>query len=205
MTEGATYPIPAGEHRREEVVERSRFIASVGPAASRDEAIDFIRRISAEFSGATHNCHAFLVGPPGTTACVGLSDDGEPHGTAGRPMLNALTHGGVGDVAAVVTRYFGGRKLGRGGLVRAYGGVVSQALSELRTTTRISWVRVAVEIPYPLLETISQLYPRFGVEVEREEYAESVSQELRLPADALAGFRTALIDCSGGRVEPEPR
>src|SRR5215203_6291897 len=97
----SAYPIPAGEHRTRDEISRSRFIATVAPAATVEEAQAFVARIRAEFPDATHNCWAFLVGPPGSTGRVGMSDDGEPHGTAGRPMLSGLVHAQVGDIAAV--------------------------------------------------------------------------------------------------------
>ena len=124
MSDDTRYLIPAGRHRVEQEVQRSRFLTTVEPVASAEEARAFVARVSAEFPDANHHCWAFVVGPPGSTASVGLSDDGEPHGTAGRPMLTALLHGGVGDIAAVVTRWFGGELLGKGGLVRAYTGGV---------------------------------------------------------------------------------
>ena len=80
---------------------RSRFTTTLAPARDADEALAFVERMRGEFPDATHHCWAFVAGPPGSTTCIGMSDDGEPHGTAGRPMLNALLHGGVGDIVAV--------------------------------------------------------------------------------------------------------
>ena len=112
MPKNPRYPIPASLHRVEQEIERSRFITTVAPAPTVEEAKAFIARIREEFPDANHNCWAYVVGPPGSTGMAGMSDDGEPHGTAGRPMLTALLHGNVGDVAVVVTRYFGGTLLG---------------------------------------------------------------------------------------------
>src|SRR5690606_17190774 len=125
------YPIPAATHRTEQTIQRSRFIATLAHAPTVDAARARIDDVRAGFPDATHNCWAFLAGPPGSTAHVGFSDAGEPHGTAGRPMLDVLLHSGIGEVAAVVTRYYGGVKLGKGGLVRAYGGAVQHALATL--------------------------------------------------------------------------
>ncbi|MFN2122854.1 MAG: IMPACT family protein, partial [Candidatus Promineifilaceae bacterium] len=124
------YPIPAQETREEIRVSNSRFIATAAPVFSVDEAKEFIKKIKAEFSDASHNVPAFLVGygPSVTAHC---SDDGEPSGTAGRPMLAVLQGSGLGDIAVVVTRYFGGTKLGTGGLVRAYGDAVKVILENL--------------------------------------------------------------------------
>src|SRR5690625_3641612 len=137
------YPIPARTHRVEQEIQRSRFITTVAHAPTIEEARAFIDSIREEFPDATHNCWAFAAGPPGDTAAIGMSDDGEPHGTAGRPMLTALLHGGVGEIAAVVTRYFGGTKLGTGGLVRAYTSSVQQALESLPTRERVDRTTLA--------------------------------------------------------------
>ncbi|MGH7443771.1 MAG: IMPACT family protein, partial [Longimicrobiales bacterium] len=133
----AGYPVPDGRHRAEQSIERSRFIATIAHTPTADAARALIDAVRAEFPDATHNCWAFVAGPPGTTTHIGLSDAGEPHGTAGRPMLDVLLHSGVGEVGAVVTRYFGGVKLGKGGLVRAYGGAVQHTLASLPTRLRI--------------------------------------------------------------------
>src|SRR5690606_8318142 len=99
------YLIPAHRHRVEEEIKRSRFISTVAYTPTVEEARAFISEISAEFGDASHNCWAYVVGSPGSTGQVGMSDDGEPHGTAGRPMLTVLLHSGIGDICAVVTRY----------------------------------------------------------------------------------------------------
>ena len=119
-----------------EVVRRSRFSATLGPAPDPDGAQAFIRSVRQSFPDATHHAWAYVVGPPASTAQVGMSDDGEPHGIAGRPILNVLLHSGIGDVVAVITRYFGGVKLGMGGLSRAYAGVVARGIEALPTIDR---------------------------------------------------------------------
>ncbi|MCX7792579.1 MAG: YigZ family protein, partial [Chloroflexaceae bacterium] len=114
------YPIPAGRARAELLVLNSRFVATAGPAPDVEAAKAFIAAIRQELPGASHHCYAFLAGH-GASVIAGMSDDGEPAGTAGRPMLAVLRGSGLGDVVVVVTRYFGGALLGTGGLVRAYG------------------------------------------------------------------------------------
>lgn len=205
MADTKRYPVPATEARVEQVVSRSRFIATLARADTTESAKGFVARVSAEFVDATHNCWAYLVGEPGSSGQVGMSDDGEPHGTAGRPMLNILTHSGVGDVAVVVTRYFGGTKLGTGGLVRAYSGAVQAALDCAGTVEKIEWTRLQVEIVYPLLEQLKLLYPRFEAEVEDEQFTDSVTLLLRLPLEQLDGFKAAVLDLSNGKARLEPR
>ncbi len=112
------YPVPAGVHRVEDVVRRSRFLTTLAHAPDPAAAQAFVEVIKREMSDATHHCWAYVAGPPGSTARVGASDAGEPRGTAGRPMLNVLLHGGIGEVVAVTSRWFGGTKLGTGGLAR---------------------------------------------------------------------------------------
>jgi uncharacterized YigZ family protein len=194
------YPIPAGEIRIKQEFSRSRFITTLAPADSPEAAKAFIARVAAEFSDATHNCWAFLAGPPGSMAQVGMSDDGEPHGTAGRPMLNELAHSGLGDVAVVVTRYFGGTKLGKGGLVRAYGGGVKQALAEVPRGERIEWVPLAITLAYPLLERARLLLPQFEAELEGEEFTDVVRLTLRVPEEHADALRAAITELSAGRA-----
>ncbi len=118
------YAIPAARHDVEQVIDRSRFLCTVAPTSTVEDAQAFVRDIAHEYPDATHHCWAYVIGAPGSSDRIGLSDDGEPHGTAGRPMLTVLQHCGMGDIAAVVSRYYGGVKLGTGGLVKAYGGAV---------------------------------------------------------------------------------
>lgn len=197
MTE-TRYLIPAGPHRVEHEIERSRFITTLARAATLEDARAFIARVRDEFPDATHNCWAYVVGPPGSTACIGMSDDGEPHGTAGRPMLNAMLHGRVGDVAAVVTRYFGGTLLGKGGLVRAYTGGVVDALATLPTTERIRKARVAVEIEYPRVDAVRRMLPSFDAVILAEDFSATVGYRVELPAAKVDTLRRALLDATAG-------
>jgi len=198
------YPIPAGLHRVEQDIQKSRFITTAAHAPTVEEAKAFIARVREEFADATHNCWAFVVGPPGSTAQVGMSDDGEPHGTAGRPMLTALLHGGVGDVAMVVTRYFGGTLLGKGGLVRAYTAGVQQALESLPITERVRKTRLAVEVEYTHVDGLRRLLPSYEVQVLAEEYSATVGYRLELPVTQVEALRAALNDLTLGQVLVEP-
>ena len=196
----APYRIPAGEHRTRDEISRSRFVTTLAAAPTVDAAHAFVARVRAEFPDATHNCWAFVVGPPGSTGRVGMSDDGEPHGTAGRPMLTALLHSGVGDVAAVVTRYYGGTKLGTGGLARAYGGGVAGALATLPTVERVTWVRLRAVVGYDAVTATHQLLAAHGGRTAGERYAADVRFDLDLPEGAAAAFASALRDATRGRA-----
>ncbi len=194
------YPIPAATHRSEQTIQRSRFIATLAHAPTVEAARARIDDVRAEFPDATHNCWAFLAGPPGTTAHVGFSDAGEPHGTAGRPMLDVLLHSGVGEVAAVVTRYYGGVKLGKGGLVRAYGGAVQHALATLPTTLRVDRTTLDICVGYADVDALRRLLVESEAEVLAEEYGADVRYRAAVPAAAIPALRAALTDATSGRA-----
>jgi uncharacterized YigZ family protein len=195
-----SYPVPARTHRVADVIERSRFIATAGRAATAGDARAFIDGVRGEFPDATHHCWAYVAGPPGSTAVMGMSDAGEPHGTAGRPMLDVLLHSGIGEVVAVVTRYFGGTKLGRGGLARAYGGSVQHALESLPLAERVLLVELTVTVGYADVESLRRLAAALAVEVYEEEYAATVRYRLGVPARRVAEFERHLADLSAGRA-----
>jgi uncharacterized YigZ family protein len=194
------YPVPARLHRAEQEIRHSRFLATIERVGTMEEATAFIERTSREFSDATHNCWAYVVGPPGSTERIGMSDNGEPHGTAGRPMLNVLLHSGLGDIAAVVTRYYGGTKLGTGGLVRAYAGTVQQALATLPATEKVDLVNVDVTIEYPRVDAVQQLFPAFEVVVVAQQFASDARYQLQLPSNRVEAFRTAILDATRGQA-----
>jgi len=200
MSASSRYPVPAATHRVEQEVSRSRFITTIARASTAEDAVAFIRAVGEEFRNATHNCWAYLVGPPGDTSRIGMSDDGEPRGTAGRPMLNALMHAGIGDVAVVVTRYYGGTKLGTGGLVRAYGGGVQEALATLSLTERIEYAFLTVVIDYSRISVLQQLCGEFEAEVLAQEFAVDVRVDLRLPGEHADRFRAAVLDATRGQA-----
>jgi len=192
------YPIPAARHRHEQVVERSRFICTLAPAVSAAEAHAVIRDVAAAMPDAHHHCWAFVAGAPGNTDLVGSNDDGEPRGTAGRPMLVALLHSGVGEIVAVVTRYFGGVKLGTGGLARAYGGVVQAAISTLPRIDRVATTPCEVTLAYAHVAAVQHLLPRYGVTVEAQRFDVAVHLELQVPVEQAAALVQAIGDATRG-------
>jgi uncharacterized YigZ family protein len=203
---GGPYPIPAGRHRVEQTVRRSRFITTLAPAPTAEAARAFIDAVRAEFPDATHNCWAYAAGAPGSSAAVGMSDDGEPHGTAGRPMLEALLHSGVGEVAAVATRYYGGVKLGKGGLQRAYSGGVKLALESLPLSERVERVARVVTIDYGALDSVRRVAAQLDVEIQAERFADDVLLEVAVPAGSVARFSDAIAELTAGKGwvrEPE--
>lgn len=194
------YPIPAKIHRVEEEIKRSRFITTLAYTPTVEDARAFINEVSGEFRNASHNCWAYVIGPPGTTGQVGMSDDGEPHGTAGRPMLTVLLHSRVGDICAVVTRYFGGTLLGTGGLVKAYSGGVQLALIDLPTIERIPKSQIEVIIDYSSITLFKRLLTDYEVELLSEVYAVDAAFRLQLPTEHLAAFTEAITTLTNGQA-----
>ena len=194
------YAIPAAEARVEIRVSNSRFIATAAHAPTTDEAKAFIARVRAEFADATHNVFAYVVGF-GATTTLGASDDGEPGGTAGRPALAVLQGSGLGDVAVVVTRYFGGTLLGTGGLVRAYGDAVRAVLAELPRTMKIERRAVLVSLAYASYEMIKRLVAAHNGSVEQEEFGVDVTLTLLFAVDDLSAFAVELQALTAGQVD----
>jgi len=194
------YPIPARMERAEEEIKRSRFITTLAYTPTVEAARALITDIRTEFADATHNCWAYVIGPPGSTSQIGMSDDGEPHGSAGRPMLTVLLHAGVGDITAVVTRYFGGTLLGVGGLVRAYSGGVQLALATLPTVARVPTALLEVMLDYTAITLFQRLAPTFEAVVVSQEFGLDASYRVKLPLDQVAGFSSAIAEMTNGQA-----
>lgn len=200
MTNATRYAIPGARHRVEVAIDRSRFLCTVAEVTSSDDAQGVVRAINVEFPDATHHCWAYVLGAPGSTDRVGLSDDGEPHGTAGRPMLTVLLHSGVGDIGAVVTRWYGGTKLGTGGLVKAYTGAVQLALRDMPRAVRIAYAFLDVQVSYASVSALQLLWPVHEVEVLANQYGTDVRFSLRYPIAGDALLRQAIRDVTRGQV-----
>lgn len=200
------YRIPAATHRVEDTIQRSRFITTLAYAPTIATGRAFVAAVSAEFADASHNCWAYVVGPPGSTAQIGMSDAGEPHGTAGRPMLTALLHSDIGDICAVVTRYFGGTLLGKGGLVRAYSGGVQLALQSLPTLVHIPRQTLTLVIDYAAVTLIKRILADYEADLLHEEYAADVTWQLSLPVTQTHAFTAAITALTNGLalIDPEP-
>lgn len=192
------YPVPARSHRVEETVQRSRFLTTVARAESDIQARTVLNAVREEFPDATHHCWAFVAGPPGSTIAVGMSDDGEPHGTAGRPMLTTLLHSGIGEIVAVCTRWYGGTNLGTGGLSRAYSGGVKLALEGLPLDRKVERARMQVEVGYPQLDGLQKLLAELDGRVEREQYGGRVIYEVAVPELFLPRLQRGIADLTAG-------
>jgi len=194
------YKIPAKRYRTEETIKRSRFIATLAHAFTEEEAKAFISIIKKEFPDATHHCWAYVAGPPGDTARIGMSDDGEPHGTAGKPILTVLLHSEIGEIVAVVTRYFGGTKLGKGGLVRAYSGSVKNALAGLPAKVKRDVITLTAILDYSRIVAVRQMIDSFDAEIIEETYEADVSFKIELPKNNKDRFIRAITDLTGGEI-----
>lgn len=192
--------IPAGHARAEIRVVNSRFIADAAPAATVDEARAFIAAIRAEMPDATHHVYAYIIGH-GATTTLGMSDDGEPPGTAGRPVMAVLKGSGLGDVALVVTRYFGGTLLGTGGLVRAYGDAAKAALAALPRVEKIERRTLELALPYAAYEQAKRLLAAHGGSVLEEAFAAEVTVRARLPLAEVEAFTRAIGELTAGQAQ----
>lgn len=192
---------PGQYHINEIIIKRSRFITTIAHTASVDEAKTFIETIAAQHAEANHNCFAFNATAPGSTAFCGCSDDGEPKGTAGQPMLNVVLHCGVGELTAVVTRYFGGVLLGTGGLVKAYQGSVKEALTMLPTCERMIAAKLVVALEHRFLPKFKYILPNFRATLVKEDYGANVLVEVILPQTELEHLERTLVDLTNGSVK----
>ncbi|MEU1814561.1 YigZ family protein [Streptomyces aureoversilis] len=199
MTE--QYRTVAREGVHEIEISKSRFICALAPAATEEEAQAFVARIRKEHPTARHHCFAYVLGADGSVQKA--SDDGEPGGTAGVPMLQMLLRREVRYAVAVVTRYFGGVKLGAGGLIRAYGGVVGEALDVLGTVTRQRFRLASVTVDHQRAGKLENDLRATGRAVREVSYGAEVRIEVGLPEADVEGFRAWLADTTAGAARLE--
>lgn len=180
------------------VEKKSRFIATVKPAASEEEAVAFIEEMKKKYYDARHNCSAFVIGSH--AQITRSSDDGEPSGTAGRPMLEVLLGSGIRNVVAVVTRYFGGTLLGTGGLVRAYSGVLKEALEKCETAHQQYGVRFKISADYGMIGKIQYLLANNRIDIENSVYNASVELTVIAPIEEYDRLCKEIADATSARA-----
>lgn len=195
------YRIPKGVTQVEETIRRSRFVTFLATAPDSGAAKAFVRELKGRFPDATHHCWAFNVGPPGSTANVGMSDDGEPSGTAGRPMLHALLHSDIGDGVVVCVRYYGGTKLGTGGLARAYSSGVTRVVEAGETEWKIDRTAYRIAVSYNVVEGVERVLSRFGAEITDRDFGESVCLHVLIASADEDDVVRALADVTNGQAE----
>lgn len=185
-----------------EIVEKkSRFIAHVKTVETEAEAVAFINEIKKKHYNATHNCAAFVVGTK--KELVRSNDDGEPSGTAGKPMLEVLMGSDIVNVACVVTRYFGGTLLGTGGLVRAYTDATKEGLAQCKTAMMCLGSRVKIHTDYNTIGKILYELGQRGLEQEASEYTDTIALTLTIPEEEMPAFKTRITEISSGKSRVE--
>ena len=191
---------PGEVFRVEQTIKRSRFIASVGHTPGVEEAKAFIEQIKAESEDARHNCWAYCAGAAGSTDRIGASDDGEPHGTAGRPMLTAVTHSGIGEVTVVVTRYFGGILLGTGGLVKAYQSSVKMALEAVPTRIRTKTKRIKFSVEHRFVNQVLRKIETANGRILEKNFDMDADFDVEIPEDLAETFAKELEELTRGAL-----
>eukprot|EP00667_Euglena_gracilis_P019583 EG_transcript_21008 len=191
--------VPETETEVEIKIKNSRFIGTAGHTTSPEEARAFIRRIQERYPDASHWCYAFAIGH-GASVTQGMSDAGEPSGTAGKPILNVLMGSGLGDCTVVVTRYFGGTKLGTGGLVKAYTQGAQAVLAAVRRRPKVALARLAVTVAYDLHPRCRALAERVGATVEAEAFEEAATLMLAVGQTQAEQLERLLVDVTRGNI-----
>ncbi|TMP85940.1 YigZ family protein [Pseudoalteromonas ruthenica] len=196
------YSYPSEPLSYEEEIKKSTFIVHVAHTPDISAAKDFIADINRRYPDARHNCWAHVAGVPGGSHVYGFSDDGEPNGTAGKPMLNVLQGSGLGEICAVTTRYFGGIKLGTGGLVRAYGGTLNNALAQLVTQVKVPSVVLIGDSDYALQGVIEQrLQTHYQVLDIEKQYDSAIRWQICIDERQSDAAIKDIFDLSHGTVE----
>ncbi len=176
---------------------KSLFIGNAKPVKTEEEAIEFINKIRKKYADATHNTYAYML----ANGSARYSDDGEPQGTAGVPILNVIKKGGFTDAVIVVTRYFGGILLGAGGLVRAYGASARDAVEAAEIVTYLHYTECALTCSYSDYQKIIPLFDFFDVKTDNTDFSADVTLNLAIKTDLYEGFRAKISETSGGRIE----
>lgn len=196
MTE---YYLPTGYGTAEYVEKKSRFIGQVWPAHSEEEAREKIQQVKKQYHDARHSCWCFCL----RDGTLRYSDDGEPQGTAGQPMLDVFTKKGITDALCVVTRYFGGVLLGTGGLVRAYSKAAKDALAAAGVSVERLWDKTGVVCPYGLYDRLRVETEKLGGIIENTDFGADVTMTVLTPEDVTADYLSKLIELTGGQIQGE--
>ncbi len=188
-----TYDIPEKSDEVIYEVKKSRFITRVANVSNKEEAKSFLEQAKQDYPDARHHCWAYLFGPPHSPHSAAMSDDGEPSGTAGKPILNVLQHKDIGDIMIVVIRYFGGIKLGAGGLVRAYSSAAQQAIENLTTKKEVATVPITVRCNFSQEQTVRHWLTKELTDHINVEYRNDVLIRIHFPIDQLEAFEQKCV------------
>ncbi len=194
------YLIPSESIEFEEEIKKSLFITHLAHTPTIDSAKAFIEKIKQQHSTARHNCWGFVAGRPENSMLWGFSDDGEPSGTAGKPILAQLSGSSIGEISAVVTRYFGGVKLGTGGLVKAYGGGVQQALKRLQTIEKKITTLLQLKLDYPHISLAQSILSQYEANILNTDFSQQIDMEIEIEKRVVPEFVQAIINKSGAKI-----
>ncbi|MCA1797454.1 MAG: YigZ family protein [Desulfuromonadaceae bacterium] len=194
------YPIPQTTLRTRIEVKRSRFIATATYTPDIEQSNNFIACVKEEYADANHNCWARVFGAPGSTEHAGMSDDGEPQGAAGKPMLTALLYADIGDTTVVVSRYFGGIKLGKGGMARAYTDALLQVLERMPLEEKISYTELHMYVEYPLFNMVERILPAYEARIDSCDFGVGINLHLQVPIEQRAELIRHLTELSAGAI-----
>ncbi|HHT00323.1 MAG TPA: YigZ family protein [Thiomicrospira sp.] len=199
----ATYSIPAKQAQAEIEIKKSRFIAYAKGIETRAEGMAWLEEIKTQYPDARHHCWAYLIGNPSCAANAGMGDDGEPSGTAGKPILNVLNHKDIGDVMVIVVRYFGGIKLGAGGLTRAYGQAAQAVMEVLPVEQQIEMAMVSLSCDFSQEQQVRHLIGVAEGNLLNINYQQTVIIEAAIPLNNRESFQQSLLAMSIEFKEPE--
>ncbi|MBW1605967.1 YigZ family protein [Lactobacillus sp. Sy-1] len=202
MEKEQTYLTVKSSGANEIIIKKSRFIGSVKRVKTEEEAKAFVDQITEENKSATHNCYAYMVGQD--DHIQRKSDNGEPSGTAGLPILDAIKLKQLHDVAVVVTRYFGGIKLGAGGLIRAYSNATTEAINHIGVVERILQTKISIQIEYSLLEQLKYFLNLEAVYIDDIQYGADVDVIVAVPADEVDHFEKQIVELLNDRAKITP-
>lgn len=189
MSKAKGYPVPAESFHDELEIKKSRFIAQAHGIENREQALALIQQAHHDYPDARHVCWAYLLGNPASASNAAMNDDGEPSGTAGKPILNVLQHKGVGDVLIIVIRYFGGIKLGAGGLVRAYGGAAELVMSQLAVIESREQTAFQLRMDFALEQRVRHWLSTHSADIDDVAYSEAVTMQCRVESDKVDALR----------------
>jgi len=200
MENNRNYLAPTVQNFVELKIKNSRFIGTAGPALSIESAKESIISVSQKFPGASHHCYAFSI-DFGSNVTQGMSDDGEPSGTAGRPMLAVVNGAGFSDIFVVASRYFGGVKLGMGGLVRAYSETAKSVLGILKTELKYESSLISIVLPYKYYEVCKVRLIEMGSVIQNEKYGSTVIFEVNVVSDKINLIENMIRDITSGLAQ----
>lgn len=201
MTNHTEYYTPSETISVEVEAKKSKFISTITSITSKEEFLSVSQKTKAKYPNANHNCFAYIIGDPKSPEDIRSSDDGEPPGTAGMPILKVLQHNNLGNVVVIVTRFFGGVKLGTGGLVRAYSSVAKKAVESVSVNKVVALKRQHVSFPFQFESAVRHLFLIMEIHIIDSKYAEDVSIEIEAPVNSLDNLRHQLIDITKGNVK----